>query len=86
MVDQWEILPDEVTCLRKIGHGQFGEVHIAEMVPPDSTHKGKKRSRKRKKEKRHQRITAAVKMLCGRPGTYGLNFLVICILLNALIC
>lgn len=64
LVDQWEISPDEVTCLKKIGHGQFGEVHIAEMTSRDSSHKGKEHLRRQKKENQKKMIVA-VKLLGG---------------------
>ena len=67
LIDQWEILPDEITCLEKIGHGQFGAVHIAEMKSRDSSHKGKLRSNGQGKDKLQMpKITVAVKMLCGK--------------------
>ncbi|XP_078349462.1 uncharacterized protein LOC144634384 [Oculina patagonica] len=65
LVDQWEILPDEITCLEKIGHGQFGEVHIAEMKSRDSPRETKVRSKSQGKEKlQRPKITVALKMLC----------------------
>ena len=66
-VDQWEIFPNEITCLKKIGHGQFGEVHLAEIKSRDSPRKGKGRSKGQVKEKMQRpKITIAVKMLCGK--------------------
>lgn len=54
-------------CIEKIGHGQFGEVHIAEMKSRDTPQKGKLRSKEEGKDK-HQgtKKTVAVKMLCGK--------------------
>ena len=67
LVDQWEILPDEITCLEKIGHDQFGEVHIAEMKSRDYPQKDEGRSKGHgKKILQRQKITVAVKMLCGK--------------------
>ena len=66
LVDQWEIRPEEITCLRKIGNGQFGEVHIAEMITRDSTRRKKDGLRKREGQKQQERkLTVAVKMLSG---------------------
>ena len=66
LVDHWEILPDEITCIEKIGHGQFGQVHIAEMKSRDATQKGKLRSKGQWKDKLHRpKIIVALKMLCG---------------------
>ncbi|XP_078349463.1 uncharacterized protein LOC144634385 [Oculina patagonica] len=65
LVDQWEILPEEITCLEKIGHGQFGEVHTAEMKSRDSPRERKVRSKSQGKEKlQRPKITVAVKLLC----------------------
>ncbi len=67
LVDQWEILPDEITCLKKIGHGQFGEVHIAEMKLRDSSHKGKVCTKGHRKENlQRPNLTVAVKLLSGK--------------------
>ena len=67
LVDHWEILPDEITCKEKIGHGQFGEVHIAEMKSRDTPQKGKLRSKGQWTDKLHRpKIIVAVKMLCGK--------------------
>ena len=67
LVDHWEILPDEITCIEKIGHGQFGQVHIAEMKSRDTTQKGKLRSKDQWKDKLHRpKIIVAVKTLCGK--------------------
>ncbi len=66
-IDQWEILPEEITCLEKIGHGQFGEVHIAKMRSRDSPRQRKVRSKGQRKEKlQGPKMTVAVKMLCGK--------------------
>jgi len=65
LVDHWEILPDEIICIEKIGHGQFGEVHKAEMKSRESPRKEKLRSKGQWKDKiQRPKITVAVKMLC----------------------
>ena len=67
LVDHWEILPDEIMCIEKIGHGQFGEVHIAEMKSRDTPQKEKLLSKGQWKDKlQRPKITVAVKMLCGK--------------------
>lgn len=67
LVDHWEILPDEIICIEKIGHGQFGEVHKAEMKSRESPQKEKLRLKGQWKDKNQRpKITVAVKMLCGK--------------------
>ena len=54
-------------CIEKIGHGQFGEVHIAEMKSRDTPQKEKLLSKGQWKDKlQRPKITVAVKMLCGK--------------------
>jgi len=67
LIDHWEILPDEIICIEKIGHGQFGEVHKAEMKSRESPQKEKLRFKGQWKDNiPRPEITVAVKMLCGK--------------------